>query len=79
MFGLVLKPFRVNIQLPRLPKSSPPKCVDCRYYDRGKCLLFKYVPVTDKPNDYVYYVDAEDARKNQELCGPIGYYFEKIR
>ena len=49
--------------------SIKPQCRDCKYFIKeGKCSLFKDM------NDYI---TIKDARSDNNLCGPDGYYFKK--
>ena len=52
-----------------------PRCRDCKHFlkqDRTSlCSLFRDF-------NYYYYLDTEDARNDNNLCGPDAYYFKPL-
>jgi hypothetical protein len=56
------------------PIQGPPKCKDCKWSvsDGKYCLLFNL-------NESIISFNAENVRKNTDLCGPDGIYFKPIK
>lgn len=83
----ILKPFTVLrkscITKPLSVKIiAPPNCRDCKYNvlinnEKPICRLFCYITLTTKNTDiFNFYVDAEECRRDPELCGPEATYFK---
>lgn len=52
-----------------------PKCENCAFYDKGKCIKFSIHTLNDN-NTNVTYFDANFHRQFNGLCGPYGIYFQ---
>ena len=63
-------------------KPIPPKCIECKYNvlingEHPICRLFCYNTLTTNAADiFHFYVNAEECRRDPELCGPMGSYFK---
>jgi len=54
----------------QMTKASVPKCVNCKYYEKGRCRLF-----VDKYEKKIVYVKTELARLDENMCGPKGSFW----
>jgi hypothetical protein len=76
---LLTKPIKIVLK-PRMLVKTQPNCIDCKhsFMENGVpvCSLF-YGTVSLNEYYLRYYLYAFECRKDNKLCGPDGFYFEK--